>query len=1541
MATTAGDTSVVLLKSPRDWTRWLALIKTKAVNNDLWANIDPSVAEPPSLRPPARPLPAQFDLENAETATAASLSPEQYQRYNTALVIWQEELKDYRKKVKVATEIEDHIIRTAGTYWTTVENVSGLHARLVKLKERVAPTTYAREQEVIRRYERVRTQAKTIRTEEWLAEWESALRDALELRIPDVQDTRPTRHFIQAVEKIAPLFAQTWSNTIETTAVMTPEIPLKDAIPDGFKIAQIFRNQHLIKIGDNPKGAFAGSTFQGEEAPQGPRGKKCPIHKRHKSEDCFNLNKLKRPDGWKWSTRTATDTLKALEKDSDLQKKHKDILNEVKEFLEKEGKFGSEASAAPISPKVTGSAFVAEKRSRPQVSFACTPYVLSESFILDSGSPHHICNSKDRFDPKSFHQIDTPEPVLTGDDVSYITAYGNVLMRIRTPNGPALFLLKDVAYIPGFHTNVVAHKRLRNAGYSWDDVNNRVNKGKEVIFLMEERADQYVIEYNPPKAAFPVSSTAPRPPRDADAHRWHLRCGHIGQDALERLMSETYGVRIKGQLTINCEECIQATAKRKVSRRPANRKAPRPLWRIHLDLFQLERSFVGYERALVIQCEYSGQIWVYPLPDKTQDEVVNAIKDFANMAKRQWNLEISIVRRDNERALGSKYTAWIRKEGIKDEPSPVYIQEPNGRAERSGGVIRAKSLSMQLSAKFPSELWPEIWTAAAYLHNRLPRQSNMWKSPQETFIKWLRANGRDVPELLDKPDLSNLYTYGCRAYPLKESILKNEDRVSRKTSPRTHIGYLIGYEGSNIYRIWVPSKAAVIRTRDVEFKEDEFFNPNTEQHPEDPINIYRLEEPSPEPIPEAEDTESDSDVETMTYEATPTSTDNNEPELSQGQLNKERDITNNLINSPASYPTPESLEDDQRSHPTQDSYQNSPPESNAGPSNYTPQNSSSDRNSNYLNVPTESETERPDQTRRSRRNRILTEKAQQNLVQSGDPFQAGFAITPVTLASFHTGTQHRLHRRNLPPEPRTWKELQRHPHKAEFTEATKREWETICAMKTIQIIGRHEAKSKPLPLTWVWKYKFDKHGFVTKFKARICVRGDLQPPSEKDTYAATLAAKSFRVLMALAARWDLQLKQLDAVNAFPNSPLDEEVYVELPDGFKQPGMVGRLLRALYGLRRSPRLWQKLLSDTLTELGLKFVPEEPCLFVNHWLIVFFFVDDIVYMFRDLDQNRADEFCRQLTGKFKMRDLGELRWFLGIRIVRDREKRQIRLSQDSYIEDIAARFNLDQLQGSPSTPISTEPLVPNEGVANQAFTHFYQRKIGSIIYAAVITRPDVARTAAILSTFLTNPSNEHMAAANRCIQYLYGTRSIGIEFDGEYSGHELAVYTDASFADDTRDRKSSQGHLITLFGGPIAWKSGKQDTVTTSSTEAELLALTAVAKEAMATLRLFAGMRFELADQLTIWCDNKQTIRLVNSELPRLRTALRHVDIHSNWARQEVQKKTFTVNYLETDKMPADGLTKALPKTKFRNFVKQLGLVEVPKSTEEEEEDFPFK
>ena len=118
-----------------------------------------------------------------------------------------------------------------------------------------------------------------------------------------------------------------------------------------------------------------------------------------------------------------------------------------------------------------------------------------------------------------------------------------------------------------------------------------------------------------------------------------------------------------------------------------------------------------------------------------------------------------------------------------------------------------------------------------------------------------------------------------------------------------------------------------------------------------------------------------------------------------------------------------------------------------------------------------------------------------------------------------------------------------------------------------------------------------------------------------------------------------------------------------------------------------------------------------------------------------------------------------------------------------------------------------------------------------------------------------------------------------FDGEYQRPEMEVFIDAFFADDSTDRKSSQGYIITLYGTFIVWKASKQPTVTMSSTEAEFFVLTEASKETIATMRLFASIRFHLYEDLIIWYDNKQTIHLVTADIPCLYTALRHMDIHN--------------------------------------------------------------
>jgi hypothetical protein len=175
------------------------------------------------------------------------------------------------------------------------------------------------------------------------------------------------------------------------------------------------------------------------------------------------------------------------------------------------------------------------------------------------------------------------------------------------------------------------------------------------------------------------------------------------------------------------------------------------------------------------------------------------------------------------------------------------------------------------------------------------------------------------------------------------------------------------------------------------------------------------------------------------------------------------------------------------------------------------------------------------------------------------------------------------------------------------------------------------------------------------------------------------------------------------------------------------------------------------------------------------------------------------------------------------------------------------------------------------------------------------------------------------------YLFAARYLAIQYGGEHTnGQLLTIASDASFADDEITRRSSQGYIFSLFGGPILWKATRQATVTTSTTEAELLALEHTAKEAIALERFFRSLSLDLGQLMEIFCDNQQTIRLVIGENERISTRLRHVDIQNMWLRQEYAKGKFIVTYLPSADMPADGLTKCLPRQKFEHFRRLLNL-----------------
>lgn len=500
---------------------------------------------------------------------------------------------------------------------------------------------------------------------------------------------------------------------------------------------------------------------------------------------------------------------------------------------------------------------------------------------------------------------------------------------------------------------------------------------------------------------------------------------------------------------------------------------------------------------------------------------------------------------------------------------------------------------------------------------------------------------------------------------------------------------------------------------------------------------------------------------------------------------------------------------------------------------------------------------------------------------------------------------------------------------AGFKRAAEAEYTSLMAKGTFRYIPTNEVSKdlSPLPLMWVFTYKFDVDGYLLKYKARLVARGDLQT-GEEETYAATLAAQTFKVVIALMTAFGLKIRQYDAINAFANAGLINEIPAFCAEGFERDGHLLWLQKALYGLKISPLLWYNHLSNTLEKLGFRTVPDTNCLFVSHSMILIFYVDDILILYEPKDQQLLNDFEVKLLQSYELRILGEIEHFLGIRVIRDEANRKTWLLQDTYIERIAERFNIKLSKHPPRTPLPNEELLPYTSIASPEQIHGYQQRVGSINYPATIVRADVATASSKLAKFLLNPSPKHVEAADHCIEYLLSTKYLGQQFDGDADQQEVFMtFADSSFADDKMTRTSSHGFCVKLYGGLIDFKAIKGKTVTTSSTEAELLAISYAARVFLRWLRLFQNINFYFDFNPKIYCDNHQTILILTKEAPKLKTALRHIDIHQSWLRQEVQAGKIAVEWVPAAKMVADGFTKLLPAQAHLAFIKLMGMVDL--------------
>eukprot|EP00253_Pinus_taeda_P031676 PITA_31676 len=368
---------------------------------------------------------------------------------------------------------------------------------------------------------------------------------------------------------------------------------------------------------------------------------------------------------------------------------------------------------------------------------------------------------------------------------------------------------------------------------------------------------------------------------------------------------------------------------------------------------------------------------------------------------------------------------------------------------------------------------------------------------------------------------------------------------------------------------------------------------------------------------------------------------------------------------------------------------------------------------------------------------------------------------------------------------------------------------------------------------------------------------------------------------------------MDVKSAFLNGVLMEEVYIEQPLGYEkkcQKYKVCRLKKALYGLKQEPRAWYNRIDSYLQENGFEKCEGEPTLYIKEKdgkiLIVVLYVDDVI--FTGNDDHLIENFKTVMKEEFEMTDMGLLRYFLGIEV--DQNENGIFITQAKYVNEVLERFNMQDSKAA-ITPIVMGLKLSKEDSSKVFDPSLYKSIVGSLMYLTA-TRPDIMFAVSLISRFMERPKGAHW--------------------------HDWSGSVD--------DWKSTSGYAFHMGSGAISWVSKKQPIVALSTAEAEHVAATAAACQAVWMRRMLRSLGQEQAKGTVIFCNNSSAIALSKNYVFHKR--IKHIDTRFHYIRELVSNGEIVLQHCRTQEQVADILNKPLDQKNFEFLRKCLGITECP-------------
>lgn len=505
-------------------------------------------------------------------------------------------------------------------------------------------------------------------------------------------------------------------------------------------------------------------------------------------------------------------------------------------------------------------------------------------------------------------------------------------------------------------------------------------------------------------------------------------------------------------------------------------------------------------------------------------------------------------------------------------------------------------------------------------------------------------------------------------------------------------------------------------------------------------------------------------------------------------------------------------------------------------------------------------------------------------------------------------------------DPKTYKQALKSNDKDEWLSAMNEEMDSLRHTGTF-ILTDLPKDRKTIGCKWVFKKKSENNS--VRFKARLVAKGFSQKYGEDydEIFAPVARAPTIRLLLSMAGKLKLHIKQFDVKTAFLNGHLDEEIYMEQPEGFQTGKQVLRLQKSLYGLKQAARSWNIMLKNCLQKVG--FTPSEAddCFFIKKdktsvcYIVVH--VDDMLFAATNI--NMIDRISNQLSKFFVLKDLGPVKQFLGVDI--HSSNGFFGINQASYIMRMAAELQLDQskAQKYPMQPgyfrIASEDFLPAE--------NNYRKVIGMLLYVSTNSRPDISLSVCVLAQRVEKPRVLDLQEALRVVKYLVNTKDHILHLNNPEIHQQLIAFSDANHGECRIDGKSNSGIICFVNGGPIIWSSRKQSLVALSTCEAEYYAITEAAKEVIWLRQLLKS--FDISEEIptTILTDNQSSISMINNGEFMQRT--KYIGVRYHFIRDWIDKSVIKLNYCPSEYNIADMLTKPLGGPKIVNLRTSAGLL----------------